>query len=94
LLVKIVMPLLVPLIAWLQPNGDVRTTWKSGGDVVRAAFDIATLGQHPNGTYLNGSSLEEPGPEARDTQKTNQLWRDSLDYAQVKEGDTILAEWH
>jgi hypothetical protein len=90
---KIILHIVAYLVMLLHPNGAFRTTRKSAGDVMRAAFDTKSLGDHPNGIYLNGSEMADVGPEAKDTRKTGQLWRDSLAYAQVKEGDTILAEW-
>ncbi len=92
-ILPIFLPILGPLLTWLSPNGDFRMTWKSGGDVVRAAFDTKELGEHPNGLYLNGSEPLEVGAEAKDRRKTGQLWRDSLKYASIKEGDTILSQW-
>jgi hypothetical protein len=92
-LIKYIMPLVSSLAVWWQPNGTFRTTAKSAGDVLRAAFDTKELGDHPNGVYLNGSEIADVGLEAKDTRKSGQLWRDSLGYAQVKEGDTVLAEW-
>ncbi|KAI0602260.1 NAD(P)-binding protein [Biscogniauxia sp. FL1348] len=89
----LVMPWLSPLMSVINPNGPVRTTWKSGGDVVRAAFDTETLGEHPNGIYMDGSQVGDVGPEAKDEIKCRKLWEDSLGFAQVREGDTVLADW-
>ncbi|KAI1214356.1 NAD(P)-binding protein [Annulohypoxylon truncatum] len=93
----IVLPLIgaivAPIMTWLHPNGALRTPWKSAGDVVRAAFDTDGYLANPNGLYINGTDVIEPGPEAKDETKTQRLWRDSLVYANVKEGDTVLADW-
>ncbi|KAI1389172.1 NAD(P)-binding protein [Hypoxylon trugodes] len=98
LMLKLIGNLLAPLLTWLSPNGDLRTTWKSAGDVIRASFAVdadahGTLGERPNGLYLNGTAVADIGPEAKDEAKCRRLWRDSLEYAGVKEGDTILADW-
>ncbi|OTA55298.1 NAD(P)-binding protein [Hypoxylon sp. EC38] len=86
--------LLAPILTWLSPNGDLRTTWKSAGDVLHACFDTdGGLGEHPNGVYLNGSLISDVGPEAKDDAKCRRLWKESLEYAQIKEGDTVLADW-
>ncbi|KAI1456503.1 NAD(P)-binding protein [Annulohypoxylon moriforme] len=82
-----------PILTWLYPNGSLRTTWKSAGDVVRAAFDTDGDLEHPNGLYINGTEVIKTSPEADDAKKTLRLWRDSLGYANVKEGDTVLADW-
>ncbi|KAI1330782.1 hypothetical protein F5Y16DRAFT_343274 [Xylariaceae sp. FL0255] len=70
-----------------------RTTAKSADDVVNAAFDTTVLGARPNGRYLDGEKPAEPGAEARDEKKCEKLWVDTLDYASIKDGDTILANW-
>lgn len=88
-----VMPVLGPLLTYFSPNGFYRTTWKSGGDVVRAAFDTKELGEHPNGLYLNGTDVWEISAEAKDKRKSETLWREALRYAGIKEGETILSQW-
>ncbi|KAI0854019.1 NAD(P)-binding protein [Daldinia vernicosa] len=89
-----IMGLFAPLVTWLNPNGSLRTTWKSAGDVIHACFDTdGGLGEYPNGLYLNGTEISDVGPEAKDETKCRRLWRDSLEYANIKEGDTVLADW-
>ncbi|KAI1875209.1 hypothetical protein JX265_004267 [Neoarthrinium moseri] len=90
---KLVMPLLNPIASALQPNGMLRTTKKSAGDVIRACFDSETLGDRPNGVYLDGSQAGDVGAEAKDREKCERLWRASLVWAGVKEGDTVLGDW-
>ncbi|RYP29809.1 hypothetical protein DL767_006550 [Monosporascus sp. MG133] len=89
----ILVPVLGPILTRFSPNGPLRTASKSGGDALKAAFDTKELGEHPNGLYLNGSEPGDVGAEAKDKRKTGQVWRDSLGYAGIKEGDTILAQW-
>lgn len=56
-----------PVVAWLKPNGPIRTTERSAGDVVRAAFDHGPgLGEEPKGVYLDGTVPLETGEESRD----------------------------
>ncbi|KAI0133367.1 NAD(P)-binding protein [Hypoxylon sp. NC0597] len=93
-LLQFIGGVLAPILTWLSPNGDLRTTWKSAGDVIHACFDTdGGLGEHPNGVYLNGSLIADVGPEAKDETKCRRLWKESLEYAQIKEGDTVLADW-
>jgi hypothetical protein len=88
---------LIPAIArvatFASPNGALRTTYKSAGDVLRCAFDNEELGQHPKAVYLNGTEPLEPSKEARDERKTKMLWTDSVRYAGVQEGQTVLKNW-
>ncbi|KAI0130337.1 putative short-chain dehydrogenase [Xylariales sp. AK1849] len=93
IVMRYLLPIVNPIINWFQPHGDMRTPWISGGDIIRAIFDTETLGEHPNGTYLNGSILAEPSLEAKDEKKRRKLWRDSLGYARVKDRDTVLVDW-
>ena len=93
LVVQILVPLLSVILSWFQPNGPLRTPAKSAADVVRAAFDTKTLGQRPKQVYLNGTDPQEPGAEAKDGAKRTMLWRDSIVYAQLKEGETALVDW-
>jgi hypothetical protein len=84
---------LMPIVSRLSSNGHYRTTAQSATDVLNAAFDTKTLGERPNGIYMNGGMLGDVGPEAKDAAKCEKLWKDSLIYANVQEGDTVLAAW-
>ncbi|KAI0384678.1 NAD(P)-binding protein [Hypomontagnella monticulosa] len=91
---QLIGPPLAALLTWWNPNGDLRTTSKSAADVLRACFDTDRgLGEYPNGIYLNGDAISDVGAEAKDETKCRRLWSDSLGYANIKEGDTILADW-
>jgi hypothetical protein len=86
---------LVAVIAgwcWWVENSPVRTAGKSAVDVVRAAFD-AFGGERPDGWYFDGSKRAEMSAEARDLQKQEMLWRDTIGYVQLREGETDLGEW-
>jgi hypothetical protein len=90
---KVVLPVASTLASLTNPNGDIRTLSKSAGDVIQACFDTKVVGDKPNGVYMNGSELGDVGKEAKDQVKCQTLWRDSLGYAEVKEGDTMLQDW-
>lgn len=83
-----------PLIAWLSPNGGIRTPERSAGDVVRAAFDNGEgLGESPKDVYLDGTKPFETGVESRDAQKRDWVWKESVRLAGLKEGNTALVNW-
>lgn len=88
-LFKIIMPLFAGVSVWLSPNGPLRTPRKSAGDVLGATFD-SSLGK---GAYLNGSEKADMSAEARDTVKQGLLWRETLDYVQLKAGESALKDW-
>tara|TARA_R110002060_G_scaffold53400_11_gene64033 strand:+ start:593 stop:919 length:327 start_codon:yes stop_codon:yes gene_type:complete len=97
LLVKIVSKiayLFQDIIVWLSPNGALRSPKKSGGDLLRASFDVEELGEHPKAVYLNGSELKHSGKEANDEKKQQKLWVESLRLAGIQEGDTVLKGWN
>ncbi|KAJ7693500.1 hypothetical protein B0H14DRAFT_3661714 [Mycena olivaceomarginata] len=70
----------------------LRTAGKSAGDVVRAAFgDFGE--ERPDGWYFDGSKKAEMSAEARDEQKQEMLWRDTVGYVRLEEGETMLGDW-
>ncbi|KAK8044697.1 short-chain protein [Apiospora rasikravindrae] len=96
------MPWLVPIMAWFQPNGDFRTTAQSARDVLHAAGffssdggddNNASTSRKLNGTYFNGSAVGDVGPEAKDDVKYKTLWTNGIRFAEVQEGDTALTDW-
>ncbi|CAJ2511097.1 Uu.00g067220.m01.CDS01 [Anthostomella pinea] len=82
-----------PIMSYIQPDGDMRTTALSASHVMRASLDTETLGERPNGVYLDGTRAREVSEEAKDEAKCRKLWEDTLDFAQVQEGDTVLVDW-
>lgn len=89
---KIVFPILNPILVQRDPNGAMRTSAKSAGDVVRAVFDIeAPTGG--KGLYLNGTDEMEVAKDARDETKRRSLWEYGLKAGGIREGDTVLKEW-
>ncbi|KAI0479293.1 NAD(P)-binding protein [Xylariaceae sp. FL0804] len=89
----VLLSIIVHIVRYLQANPDFRTPADSARDVLSAALDTEKVGERPNGVYMNGSVVSEVGPEARDDAKCKKVWENSLVYASVKEGDTMLAEW-
>lgn len=84
---------MAPIATKLRRNGDLRTTRKSSADALRACFDVETLGEHPHAVYLNGTEEQETNPEADDEKKRETLWRDSVAYVELREGETALKDW-
>jgi hypothetical protein len=81
---------LQPILVMLKPNGIARTPKKSGHDLLLASFDEKYLGQYPKAVYLNGSEKSMAGKEALNEENQKKLWVESLRFAQIQEGDTIL----
>ncbi|KAI0534426.1 hypothetical protein GGR58DRAFT_516144 [Xylaria digitata] len=84
---------LMTVLSKLSPNGHYRTPAQSANDVINAAFDTKILGERPDAVYMNGASVGDVGPEAKDAAKCERVWKDSIGFAQIKEGDTVLADW-
>jgi len=96
LLFHVIFPVLVRLQSWWYPDGDsyFRTTERSAVDVLAAALDSnPVLGEHPKGMYLYGCKQYGTSQESKDPRKREMLWRDSIGYAQLREGETILSNW-
>lgn len=90
LVFKLVMPLLAPLMAWLRPNGPVRTLELGAADVLAGAFKWSPP---PKGGYFYGSRPEKMTPEVQDVKKRERLWVETVGYAGLKEGETSLQNW-
>ncbi|KAI1498630.1 putative short-chain dehydrogenase [Biscogniauxia marginata] len=95
LMFKILLPALVTVLTCFYPDGPFRTPKKSAGDVVAAAFDCGPppLRERPKGLYLDGSKLGEYSPDAKDPMKREVVWKGSVQYAQLKEGESVLKMW-
>jgi hypothetical protein len=80
-------------ISIANTNGFLRTTKKSGGDVLKACFDEETLGEYPKAVYLDGTRRVESSKESTDVEKQKTLWADSLKLAAIRDGDTVLKNY-
>ncbi|KAF7550255.1 hypothetical protein G7046_g8073 [Stylonectria norvegica] len=90
LMSKVFFPLVTPVTTRLNPNGSLRTVYKSAADIVRACFEIeAPLGA----MYLNGSDVHWTSDEVGDDEKREELWKYSVAAAGLKPGDTVLRDW-
>ena len=87
------LPPIVWILGWFNPGADLRTTWQSASDVLRGVLDTETLGEHPKRLYLNGRVEKALGVEALDAKKQAVLWRDSVGYAKLQAGETVLVDW-
>lgn len=92
-IIHYLLPILTPILVWLQPNGSIRSPLKSGADLLRASFDTVTWGEHPKALYLDGTEKAQSSEEARDEGKQRNLWGDSLKLARVRSGETVLKNW-
>ncbi|KAM0442614.1 hypothetical protein ACHAQK_004310 [Fusarium lateritium] len=88
---KLVAPLVAPLLVRFSPNGDFRPAWKSAGDAIQLALKTEALAG--KSLYLNGTDELETAKEAQDYAKRKALWTYGLEAAQIKQGDTILQDW-
>lgn len=92
---KFVLPGIASVVAWFMPNGPFRSVEKSSRDILAAALhnDPPPLSTRPKGLYLNGSELGKRNPEAKDPAKGAMLWRDTLRYTRLEDGETCLEDW-
>ncbi|KAI2471075.1 NAD(P)-binding protein [Annulohypoxylon bovei var. microspora] len=92
--VRTVMPWVASLRSLLTPNGMFRTPDRSARDIVAVMFGEKPVGgMKPKGLYLKGAMQAEVSAEARDKDKRQMVWRSSVGYARLKDGDTMLVNW-
>ncbi|KAI0817238.1 putative short-chain dehydrogenase [Xylaria sp. FL0064] len=89
LLFKIVYP----FILYINPDGPIRPTSRSAGDVLEVAFDVGEDERLPKDLYFDGRELFETSEESRDPTKRELVWKETVRLAGLKERDTILASW-
>jgi hypothetical protein len=93
-LVRFIFFFVARVASVVSPNGSLRLPRKSAADVLAAAFGNAPpLSQQPKNLYLNGNVLKQISDEAKDVEKRASLWRASLQYANLRKGETLLADW-
>jgi hypothetical protein len=78
------------VLSGFYPNMVMRTPEKSAKDVMDAA--MSTKWQS-GGIYLDGSETCDVSDEAKDAGKRALVWRDSVRYARLEEGETVLVDW-
>ncbi|XXG95639.1 hypothetical protein Hte_001907 [Hypoxylon texense] len=87
LMFKIIYPILI----MLMPNGLARTTHKSASQVLGAAFE--TNPEFPKGLYYFDTKPFETSAESKEPKSRDIVWKESIKYAHVEPGDTILSDW-
>jgi hypothetical protein len=93
-LIQLIFSLVARVVSIVSPNGFLRLPRKSAGDVLAAAFGTASpIGQRPKGLYLNGNVPKEISDEAKHAGKRASVWRASVHYAKLMEGETCLTNW-
>lgn len=86
--------IIYPIILAFNPNGPIRSTEKSASDVVHAAFDSsAESGESPKGLYYFNSKPLETSTESKDPEKQSLVWKETVQLAQLKKGETVLEDW-
>jgi NAD(P)-dependent dehydrogenase (short-subunit alcohol dehydrogenase family) len=94
LIFRVVLAPLAVLTTWLRPNGSLRTAKKSAADMMVLALECGEpLCEYPKGWYMNGLERAEPSEESKDERKRVMLWRDSVRYTRLAEGETCLDNW-
>ncbi|KAF1950324.1 NAD(P)-binding protein [Byssothecium circinans] len=92
---RFLLPPIAVFLAYFLPNGPLRLVGKSARDIVAAALESGPppLSARPKGLYLNGSELGARNPEAKNPANGAMLWRDTLRYTQLEDGETCLENW-
>lgn len=82
-----------PLVLYVNPNGPVRPLSRSAGDVLEAAFGMAGEGELLKDRYLDGKLPSGTSEESKDVTKRKLVWKETVNLAGLKEGETILPNW-
>lgn len=90
---KVVVWALGYVFALFSSNPLMRTAAKNGDDLLRVCFDDSAFGEFPKAKYINGSVLHTTPKEAEDKSRQAEVWKESLKFAKVKAGDTVLVDW-
>jgi len=93
LIFGIIYPIMTML--WTSGRTAARTTARSAADVLWAAFDVGEPlpGPLPKSLYFDGRELLATSKESRDEQKWALVWRETAKLANLREGETALADW-
>ncbi|OTA56033.1 putative short-chain dehydrogenase [Hypoxylon sp. EC38] len=82
-----------PIILYINPNGPIRSTSRSAGDVLEAVFGVGEGGELPKDKYFNGRVPLETSEESKDATKRQLVWKETVRLTSLKEGETVLANW-
>ncbi|KAI1464376.1 putative short-chain dehydrogenase [Daldinia caldariorum] len=85
--------IIYPFILYVNPNGPLRSTSRSAGDVLEAAFAVGEGGNPPKDKYFDGRTPLETGEESRDAAKRDMVWKETVRMTGLRETETILANW-
>ncbi|KAL9083519.1 MAG: hypothetical protein Q9165_008500 [Trypethelium subeluteriae] len=93
-LVRFIFFVVTQVAGRVSPNGMIRLPHKSAGDVLAAALGTdSPIGECPKGLYFNGAEPKEVGGEAKDAKKRESVWKASVQYADLKKGESLLVDW-
>lgn len=91
----VIIKVTYPLILWWKPDGElVRPLARSAGDMLETAIGaVGEGGTLPKSLYFGGRKSCETSVKGRDSEKRALLWKETVKYAGLKEGDMILRNW-
>ncbi|TLS23579.1 uncharacterized protein PpBr36_06580 [Pyricularia pennisetigena] len=93
-LARAIFPLIIFVMGWFSENPDFRSSNKSARDVTAAALSKKEpYGHSPKAVYYNGNEIAASSAESRDKRKGLELWRSSVEYTGLTEGETCLQNW-
>lgn len=82
-----IFPVVQEIAVWWWPNGALRTSWKSAGDLL----DLVVRDAVGKGEYWEGSVRGKSSAESRDLEKQDMLWRESLKLVGLTQEELGLA---
>ncbi|KAI0382411.1 putative short-chain dehydrogenase [Hypomontagnella monticulosa] len=89
----LIFKVIYPIVLYLNPDGPVRPTSRSAGDVIEAAFGVGEGGEPPKDKYFNGRTPFETSEESRNVSKRELVWEETVKFTGLEDGETVLTNW-
>ncbi|KAI0441875.1 putative short-chain dehydrogenase [Xylaria telfairii] len=90
----LIFKIIYPIMTWFSPDGLVRSPHTSASQVLQAATSMNPQGEVPKDMYYFDNEVVETSIESRDEEKRDWVWKKSIEYAHLTEGETTLREWN
>ncbi|KAI0110764.1 putative short-chain dehydrogenase [Nemania sp. FL0031] len=90
----VIFKIVYPIVLWFSPNGLVRSPSTSASQVLEAATCMTPEGEVPKYAYYFDGQPIDTSSESKDVKKRDWVWKKSIGYAHLAQGETVLADWN
>lgn len=93
-LTRLIFSFAARISSLISPNGMLRLPQKWAADVLAAVIgNTSPIYEYPKSLYFNGNQPKDISSEAKDIEKRATVWKASVQYAKLREGETCLVHW-